>query len=126
VHCVVVPFLLNAVVIHVVSIAQKEHGVSLASRYLNQTVALRSVVSYNRDGEPIYSDTPIPARVEGERRLVRDESGAQVVSETRVFTDEEVRAGDFLILPGGSQREVISASPKAGLSGRVDHYEIAL
>lgn len=95
--------------------------------YLNQQITLqRATGSYNRDGEAISESISIPARVEGKRRLVRNESGAQVVSETRAFLAEEVRAGDSLGLEDGSQREVISVSSAVSLSGQTEFYEAAL
>ena len=93
--------------------------------YLNQTATWHCVTGQNEYGEPSTSNKTIKGRWEGNRRLVRDNQGREVVSEARVFCVEAVQAGDELE-HGGRRWPVIAVSTVPGLDGTISHREVAL
>jgi len=95
--------------------------------YLNQeAVWHRATGGLNENAEPIYADPKtISVRWEGKRRLVRSKDGREVVSEARVFCIETVQTGDLLEY-GGRAWPVIAVFIVPGLSGEINHYEVAL
>lgn len=93
--------------------------------YLNQTATWHYVTGQNSYGEPTFDSKAINVRWEGRRRLVRDVSGQEVVSEARVFCVEAIKPGDKLELDG-REWPVIAVSTVPGLDGEINHYEVAL
>ena len=93
--------------------------------YLNQTATWHCVTGQNEYGEPVTKQKTIKVRWEGNRRLVRDNQGREVVSEARVFCVEAVQAGDELE-HGGRRWPVIAVSTVPGLDGTISHREVAL
>jgi hypothetical protein len=93
--------------------------------HLNQTATWYCVTGQNEYGESITSSKTISVRWEGKRRLVRDVSGQEVVSEARVFCTEAVKVGDLLEHDGRSW-PVIAVSAMPGLNGVESHKEVAV
>ena len=99
--------------------------ISMIQNYLNQTATWHYVTGQNEYGEPSTSSKSIKVRWEGKRRLVRDNEGREVVSETRVFCIEAVKPGDELEFDGRSW-PVIAVSTVPGLDGETSHREVAV
>lgn len=95
----------------------------MIGNYLNQTCGWKSKTGH--DGyEPTYLDeAPILCRWQDTRRMVRDASGVEVVSESSVFCRAPVKANDILAY-GGKSFIVISVSEHAGLDGKISHREV--
>lgn len=94
-------------------------------RYLNQTATWKQVTGLNEYGEPVTTSQVIKVRWEGNRRLVRDKQGQEVVSEARVFCLEAVQPGDVLEY-GGKDWPVIAVSEIPGLEGNTAYREVAV
>lgn len=93
--------------------------------YLNQTATWHYVTGKNSYGEPTFDSKAIKVRWEGKRRLVRDVSGQEVVSEARVFCTAPVQPGDLLEY-AGRKWPVITVASVPGLDGATNHREVAL
>jgi hypothetical protein len=93
--------------------------------YLNQRAVWKRKTGSNEYGEPVTKQKTIKVRWEGQRRLVRDNEGREVVSEARVFCVEPVKPGDIL---KNEDRDwpVISVSIVPGLDGSESHRECAV
>jgi hypothetical protein len=90
--------------------------------YCNQSAVWKKAVGPNEYAETIYADpVGIPCRKEIKLRLVRDKNGNQVVSDTRLFTPEQIQVDDLI-----DDRVVISAQPSIDLDGNTDGYEVSL
>lgn len=92
---------------------------TISERVLPQTVVIQNYVGSGPTG-PVYGD-PItwPARVEFSYKLVRDKSGAQVVSASQVYLPAaavgQVGVGSRITLPGASSaRTTITYAPSFG------------
>ncbi|HHY92859.1 MAG TPA: hypothetical protein GX511_05920 [Firmicutes bacterium] len=98
-------------------------------QYLNQAAVWRRYIGYEQDeiGQPIpiYEDIPVRVRWEGKRRLVRNQSGAEVVSESRVFCREAVQPGDKMVY-SGQEWPVIAVSDYPDKAGRIVYREVAV
>lgn len=67
--------------------------------YANTSVAWKQKTGTNFDGSPKYGDSiSIMGRVQYKRRLVRDNTGKEVVSEITVYTKSLVSIGDLVTL----------------------------
>lgn len=64
--------------------------------YLNQSVVWKKVTGVNEFGEPVTVSQTIKARYESKRKLVRDRTGQEVVSEARFYCLQAVQAGDLI------------------------------
>ena len=99
---------------------------SMVTPYLKQTAGLKRYLRSTDTGRAEYAETvEIPCRVQADRRLVRDEKGNQVVSESALYCDERVGPKDVLVV---DEREypVIRTATKVDLDGRYDHTEVRL
>lgn len=93
--------------------------------YLNQTAVLKVTDGYDKYGDPKIIETKtIAVRWEGKRRLVRDKSGKEVVSEAYFFCLEKAKPDDIVEFDG--EWTVIGASPKVDLDGNLSHYEVSV
>ena len=77
-------------------------------------------------GTSAPTDTQIRVRWENRRRVVRDASGSEVVSEALVFTKAPVQSGHVLIDATGREWPVVSVSEQKDLAGSFSHREVAL
>ncbi|MFY9189422.1 MAG: hypothetical protein WAO22_09245 [bacterium] len=93
--------------------------------YLNQRAVWKRKTGSNEYGEPVTKQKSIKVRWEGKRRLVRDVSGQEVVSEARVFCTAPVQPGDLLEY-AGRKWPVITVASVPGLDGATNHREVAL
>lgn len=93
--------------------------------YLKQTATLKTTVGYNEYGEPIASEKVIPCRFEMKRKLVRDKTGNQVVSEATMYCIEPIRPDDRVVY-NGREYVAITVSEIIDLDGNTVYYEVAL
>lgn len=96
----------------------------MLGNYLNQDAVWLKPGGYGPDG-PIMDETPIKVRWEGKRRLVRDATGQQVVSEGRVYCREPVEP-EHKIRFGEREWPVITVSVMPGLDGKTMLREVAV
>ncbi len=92
--------------------------------YLNQSATWKQATGLNEYGEPITASQTIKVRWEGKRRLVRNPSGQEVVSEARVFCLEAIQPGE-IITYGGKDWPVITVSEVPDLDGTA-YREVAV
>ncbi len=93
--------------------------------YLRQEATWIRTTGRNEYGEPIIQEKDIAVRWEDKRRLVRDSTGREVVSEARVYCTADVQPGDHLQYRG-RRWPVIVAAITPGLDGRGIYTEVAL
>ena len=99
---------------------------SLIDGKLNQTILYKRRTGVSDTGRPLYEPpVSVPCRLEDDRRLVRNEQGQEVVSESVLFTDFRVYPQDAFEVDGKDIR-VIQVSNKVGLNGQFDHCEVRL
>lgn len=93
---------------------------------LNQTVPYKRRIGADDTGKPEYEPpVDIPCRLQDDRRMVLDELGREVVSETVLYTCIPVQTQDAFVLRGRDV-PIIRVSVKVGLDGRFDHCEVRL
>ena len=86
------------------------------ARLLPHLVPVRPYLGHNAYGQPLWGPEQIVrARVERERKMVRDAEGTEVVVEATVWTrpDVPVPLGSLLTLDG-TERTVLAVSPHTG------------
>lgn len=93
--------------------------------YLNQTVVWKSKTTANEYNEATYSSTSIPARFEYKRKIVRDKTGVQVISEAVCYTESAVQPDDVITFDG-KDWPVVSVANQTDLEGTVLFYEVRL
>jgi len=89
--------------------------------YSNQTATLYRRTGQDAYGRPMYdAGTPVKMRWEGRIKLIRDRTGKEVVSESRVFLREAIAAGDKFTY---NDRDyiVLAVTEAVGLDGQIDH-----
>lgn len=82
-------------------------------------------MGYNEYGEPVTSEKMIPCRFEMRRKLVRDKTGNQVVSEATMYCIEPVNPEDRIVY-NSKEYIVITVSEIVDLDGNIVYYEVAL
>ncbi len=104
---------------------------SMFSYAFTHTAQLHRYTGINRTGDAQYNPpleaepVSFPCRFEYKRREVLDKAGNRVISEASLLTDTELKPLD-VILYANQKWTVKSSSPKCGLSGRTEHWEVAL
>lgn len=99
---------------------------SIVDGKLNQTILYRQFLGTDGYGKPQYAkERPMPCRLEGDRRLVRDSTGKEVVSESRVFTAEHVGVQDAFCINGVTV-PIIRVSEHPALDGSFSYCEVRL
>jgi len=93
--------------------------------YLNQTATLKTTVSYNEYGEPVANEKVIPCRFEMKRKLVRDKTGNQVVSEATMYCVEPISPDDRIVY-NNKEYIAIAVSEIVDLDGNIVYYEVSL
>lgn len=86
--------------------------------YLNQSVVWKKATGTNEFGEPVTASRTINVRYESKRKMVRDRTGQEVVSEARFFCLEDLRAGD-LIEQAGRDWPIIAVTEVIDLDGNL-------
>lgn len=91
---------------------------SAITPYLNQTITLVPRSGYDGDGQSTYgAGASVKARVERRSRLVRNESGEQVLADSRVFLEpDQTIAEGYRITFEGATYQVLSVTYEQGLS----------
>ncbi len=89
--------------------------------YCNQSAVWKHIVGHDKFSQPTYLETDIKVRKENKTRLVRNKNGIQVVSNTTVFTDADVKIDDLI-----DNTPVIAVSDMIGLGGKCEGYEVML
>ena len=99
--------------------------------YANQVIGWRMRTGIKDNGAPIYDPAPpaspamIRGLVETRRRLVRNEKGEQVLSDTLAVIKEPVNEGDALVWQG-REWPVLAVKIVYGLTGAELHREVSL
>jgi hypothetical protein len=96
----------------------------MITEYMNQAVIWKAKGAVNDSNEPTYAaDATIACRFEYKRRLVRNKTGEQVISEARLFTESPVKPDD-LITFDSIDWVVIAVANQPDLDGTVLFYEV--
>lgn len=100
---------------------------SLFSFAFNQTAYLHRYSEISKTGDIVYDPQPLPfsCRFEYKRREVLDKDGNKVISEVRLFTEQEMKPLDMVVF-GDKTWTVKSVAPQSGLTGDTDHWEVTL
>ena len=101
----------------------------LPKRFLNQEVTWLKHTGQDAYGQPQFDEVPIKVRWEGSRRLVRNEKGEQVVSETKVFALEPITKSkdrQDQLKKDGETFPVIAVSELPDRRGNIHHREVRL
>lgn len=99
---------------------------SMISDKMDVTVSYKHRRGYDDTGSPLYDEpVSIPCRIEDDRRIVKDMSGHEVVSERVLFTEREIGLNDALVLDG-KDVAIIRVSRKKSVYGEYDHTEVRL
>lgn len=104
--------------------------------YCNQTVIWKHITGSNEYSESVYADPlTIKCRKEQKIRLVRNKTGEQVTSDTRLYIPYPLRDAEGWKLIAGYSievddlldgRVVISILEQTDLDGKVEGYEVML
>ncbi len=93
-------------------------------KFLVNTITIQKPNGMNSEREQTYATgKTAKAKVEYRVTTLKDSSGKEINSKTRMFVDETVDVGmEYLItLPDGEKRQVIAVITKWGLKGNIDH-----
>jgi len=94
--------------------------------YLNQRIEkIEAPNGYDAYGKPVYvvTATNVPCRWQGKVKLVRDNTGKEVVAQAEVWT-KAVIGVDHRIAYGGRTYTVIVVTEVVGLGGELDHRKV--
>lgn len=99
---------------------------STISDKLTDAVMIKRRQGYDDTGAPLY-DTPEPllCRVVDDRRIVKDATGHEVVSERVLYTEQPNALDDALVIDG-KDTAIIRVAHKRGVYGGYDHTEARL
>lgn len=97
----------------------------MMNSYFNQTVTLKSKSTTNEYNESTYISSTIKARVEYNRKIVRDAVGKEVFSTSTVYCINPVNPDDLMIY-GSRDWVVLSVNSYVGLFGDIVCYEVNL
>lgn len=89
--------------------------------WLNQSVTWKSLTGSDAYNKPTYSSSSIAARKEKRNRMVRNVDGENVVSNTTVFTQQEIGLHDEI-----DNEKVIDVMNMVDGQGSVIGYEVLL
>ncbi len=100
--------------------------------YFNQTISIKRQkvdadgnTLYNADGTPQFETATIKGRFVEDRRLVRDASGREVVSEAKLSTIEAIRPDDRVV-DDGREYAVLHLAKARDVDGVFSHYVVRL
>lgn len=94
--------------------------------YTAETVVCEKKVGTEFNGAPKFGPPEeIKARVQYKRKLIRDNTGREVVSEITVYTQAGVETGDRLTIDG-SKYTVLRASTHKDIDGTETFREVVL
>jgi len=93
----------------------------MIGNYLNQNLSWGHAGTPNEYNESTYTTTTIKGRKQNGFKLIRDASGAEVVSSTMVLTKSVISIGDLI-----DNDEVIAVNDAIGLNGSVLWAEVYL
>ena len=96
--------------------------------YLKQDV-IWSKMTYDEDGDPvrdiygrlITEDVDIKVRKVGKRRLTKDSTCKEIISETTILTIDETKVGEFI-----DGKEIISVLEIVDIDGNICGKEVLL
>lgn len=100
-------------------------------RYLNQQVTWKPYVSRNGAGEVTYGTaTTLACYQSGERKLITDSNGQEVISEYALYFNgaaaASVQPKDQLVLPDGRKPPILALKPFYGPKGQVELVEVRI
>ena len=91
-------------------------------KYLHQkAVWSRDTGDKDAYAKPVREETQIYCRIEKRTRLIRDQYGKEKVSDTTLYTENAVKAGDLI-----DGRPVTQVSDMVGRCGLLLGYEVCL
>lgn len=94
--------------------------------YLNQTASWYAKTGNNSYGEPSYATVAtIYCRWEDRHKLIRDATGAEIVSMAQCYTTSNIQENDKLTY-GGRDYIVLQVTDQPRLDGTVNHREVYL
>jgi len=92
------------------------------SRYLNQTAIWKKKTgTLNGYGKPERVEAPLKCRIEKRIRLVKDQFGKEVVSDSTIYTEAAVTADDAV-----DGRPVLAVTDMVDVAGKIIGYEVYL
>lgn len=85
--------------------------------YLNESIVRKPKTGTNFNGKPNLGEPQtILARTYRKNEIIKDNTGKEVVSNTRLYTKSEVKVGDYITIDG-RDIEVIAVAPQNDLGG---------
>lgn len=98
----------------------------MITSYMNQSAVLKVKGSVDEFNQPTYAaDVTIDCRIDYARKMVRNSTGQEIVSEATLFTTTRVRPDDVIVFDG-TNWTVLVVADQAGLSGTIEFYEVSL
>ena len=92
------------------------------TRFFRQTITIQRADGLSGDGTKSYTTaTTITGRMVGDTRMVRDATGREVVSTTKISTTASISVGDVVTDEAGTKRPVIQVSEARDTRGRLSH-----
>ena len=95
--------------------------------FLNQTVTITPYSSMTSEGDRSYgAAVSYPARIENVTKLIRNQSGEQVVSTAQVFMQPSavVTYYDRITLPDGTTPVILRINYQPDLDGSIAYCEV--
>lgn len=94
--------------------------------YATESLGWKKKIGREFNGRTKLSDPEtIYGKVIYKRKMVKNNSGKEVVSEVTVYTESEINAGDYLTIDG-KDHEVIAAAPKKDIDSVEMFREVVL
>ena len=95
------------------------------SHLLNQTVQIRTLHSTDYTGDPSYNTAvEYPAKISYKKRRILTGTGVERSSYARVTVEVEVGDADLIVLPDGTERVPLQATPVYDGTGAFHHCRI--
>ncbi len=98
--------------------------------WLRQKVVVEPFIKNDGRGKPTYGDSrTLACYISGERKMVRDNQGQEVVSMESLFFEgtidaQAIRSTDRLTMPDGKRPPIIAIQPFRGEFGHVEFVEV--
>jgi hypothetical protein len=94
--------------------------------YFNNVAVHNVKLDDDEFNQPIYGpDTSIACYISYERKMIRDSTGVDIVSESTLYTEVNVKEGD-LVTFDGAKWIVKTSKPMHMLDGSILFYEVSL
>lgn len=98
----------------------------MLANYANQTMSVKRVTGRSLSGDATFETFEnVACRFESDRRLTRNQTGQEVVSEATVFTEFDVHADDRIVFDG-REYPIVNVLKAPDLSGATRLLEVIL